>query len=101
MEKISADMKKMSLYDLSEIKDSSYDVVFTSAVLMHIPEEAIHNILENTVRIAKKFIVHLELHAFSNNEYVYYEKLSKRKFRDRWCRDYFQAYNGLVEEKKN
>ena len=99
-EDIQADLKTMSLYDIDRIPEKSYDVVFTSAVLMHLPPDNLNTILKNFKRIACKFVIHLELHAFSKSEYLYYKKLAQKKFRDRWCRDYFMAYNEIFEESK-
>jgi len=99
-ENIQADLKTMSLYNIDTIPEKSYDVVFTSAVLMHLPPDNLNIVLKNFKRIACKFIIHLELHAFSESEYLYHKKLTQKRFRDRWCRDYFTAYNGIIEESK-
>lgn len=65
-ENIQADLETMSLYDINKIPGKSYDVVFTSAVLMHLPPDNLNIVLKNFKRIACKFIIHLELHAFQN-----------------------------------
>ena len=84
-----------SIYELSKVPDKSIDIVFTSAVMMHIPNEFIQQVAENLARIAKRAVVHLELHALSPHEQLYYDRLSERNFSDRWCRNYAELYQEI------
>lgn len=42
--------------------DSSFDLVFTRGVLIHIQENEVDNVLNELVRISKKWILNLEYH---------------------------------------
>ena len=71
-----------SIYDLDNIESKSIDVVFTSGVLMHIASDKISYIKANLNRIAKKAIIHYELHGPSN-EFDFH----------RYPRDYAEVYS--------
>lgn len=81
-----------SLYDLSQFKDKSFDLVFTRGVLLHISHEKVGYIIENMLRIANKFVFNMEFneknnrvmrhsgnipHAFSHNFKSLYSSLGK------------------------
>lgn len=67
-ERLGAKFKLLSssIYELDRIESDSVDVVFTSGVLMHIPGEALPEIKANMLRIARKAIIHYELHGPSH-----------------------------------
>ena len=51
--------QKGSIADLS-FEDSSFDLVFTRGVLIHIPTKDLDNVLKEFVRISKKWILNFE-----------------------------------------
>lgn len=67
--KVNADMRVQSIYDLSNFKDNSYDLVFTCTCLIHIPSERISNILQEMCRISKKFVINIEDNGAENKIY--------------------------------
>ena len=77
-----------SLYNLDDLDTNSVDVAFSSAVLMHLPNDRIKEVVSNMVRIARSRVVLMELHAEAPWEIKYFDSLNRRKFRDRWVRDY-------------
>ena len=72
-----------SIYELDDIESASIDVVFTSGVLMHIPGEELSKIKANIERIARKAIIHYELHGPSHDFDFH-----------RYPRDYRELYSG-------
>lgn len=73
-----------SLYDLSIFPDQSFDVVFSSGVLMHIPRHKVEHVIREMNRIAKIAVVHFELDGPSH-DFDYH----------RYPRDYEKIYNNL------
>ena len=62
-----------NLYDLSAFATDSFDVVFTSGVLMHIPHDRAKTVVSEMHRIASRAVVHFELdgpsHGFDFHRY--------------------------------
>ena len=87
----SIEFSVLSLYELKSIKDNSVDIVFTSGVLMHVPNDKVVGVINEMHRIAKKAVIHFELHGPSNN-FDYH----------RYPRDYKKLYEtiGLVKKYK-
>jgi SAM-dependent methyltransferase len=56
-----------SIYELNGLQDASFDVVFTSGVLMHVPHERVGGIVREMTRIARGAVVHFELHGPAND----------------------------------
>jgi len=56
-----------SLYDLSGYADGSFDVVFTSGVLMHVPHDSVEATVREMHRLARRAVVHFELDGPSNS----------------------------------
>lgn len=75
---------------LSKFLDKSFDVVFSSAVLMYVRQEDIKNVLSNMLRIAKKGIMLLEMHADNQKKY-----LGELYPPSNWKRDYRKIFNEL------
>ena len=73
-----------NIYNTSDIKDNSIEVVYTSGVLMHIPHEKVRGIIQEMHRIAKYSVVHFELHGTSN-DFDYH----------RYPRDYEKLYGKM------
>jgi SAM-dependent methyltransferase len=80
----SADLKVGSLYDLSQHADSSFDVVFTSGVLMHVPHDEVEATIREMHRLARRAVVHFELHGPSHSFDFH-----------RYPRDYGQLYERM------
>jgi SAM-dependent methyltransferase len=57
-----ADLKVGSLYDLSQHADGSFDVVFSSGVMMHVPHDEVEATIREMHRLARRAVVHFELH---------------------------------------
>jgi ubiquinone/menaquinone biosynthesis C-methylase UbiE len=53
--------------DLSAFADDSMDIVFTCGVLMHVPHDKVVAILRQMHRIARRAVIHFELHGPSNS----------------------------------
>lgn len=75
---------------LSKFSDKSFDVVFSSAVLMYVRPEDIKNVLNNMVRISKKGVLLLEMHEDNQKKYLgeFYPPSN-------WKRDYRRIFNEL------
>lgn len=58
-----ANLMVKSIYDLSDFLDNSFDLVFTSCVLIHIPPDKVEGILKEMKRICKYFVVNIEHHS--------------------------------------
>ena len=95
-EGIFCDLQQCSIYDLSEYEDNSFDVVFTSVVLLHIPDESIGSVISELYRIAKKSLVFLELNVEYPWDEAYFEKVHL-SYGDRWAKN----YRRLVQENTN
>jgi ubiquinone/menaquinone biosynthesis C-methylase UbiE len=89
VEKIDAEFVVGSIYDLSKFEDKSFDLVFTCAVLVHIPSEKIEDIIKNMKRMSRKFIFNIESNGKSRvmtvaNDVPY-----------AWWTDYVSIYKSL------
>jgi hypothetical protein len=73
-----------SIYDLAHIPSQSVDIVLTSGVLMHVPEEKVGGVIREAHRIARMAVVHFELHGPSHS-FDYH----------RYPRDYGALYSTL------
>jgi hypothetical protein len=73
-----------SLYELTGHSDGSADVVFTSGVLMHVPNAELDAVVQDMHRIAARAVVHFELHGPSH-EFDFH----------RYPRDYAAVYARL------
>ncbi len=94
---VRAKFRNRSMLNLNEYPSKSHDVVFTYAVLMHVPgKEVREQVIPNALRIARKFVVHSELHAFSEREAEYYKSIANTQMKDREWRDYFSLYSEFV-----
>jgi ubiquinone/menaquinone biosynthesis C-methylase UbiE len=76
-----------SIYDLSDFEDNSYDMVFTSSVLFHIPTERVLPIIKEMKRIASKFIFNIERYTKSERIVVWRDGTPHQ-----WGTDYVKAY---------
>jgi SAM-dependent methyltransferase len=56
------DVNEGSIYELRHIPPKSIDVVFTSGVLMHVPSDRVESVIRSAHRIARKAVIHFELH---------------------------------------
>ena len=79
-----------SLYDLSSFEDASFDLVFTSSVLFHIPSDKAPGIIAEQKRIAKRFIFNIECHGPDGKIIVKREGIPHQ-----WSTDYVKIYKGL------
>jgi ubiquinone/menaquinone biosynthesis C-methylase UbiE len=61
IEHVDAEFVVGSLYDLSCFADKSFDLVFTCAVLVHLPESKVSGILSEMARISKHFVFNIEM----------------------------------------
>jgi len=52
-------------YHFNNFPDKSFDIVFTDALLMYVPPVKIENMIKDIIRIARKGILFLEFHSFS------------------------------------
>jgi SAM-dependent methyltransferase len=80
----SADVGTGSLYDVSGRPEASVDVVFTSGVLMHVPHDRVTGVVLEMHRIARRAVVHFELHGPSHDFDFH-----------RYPRDYAELYSSL------
>lgn len=87
VEKNPAEFIVGSLYDLSQFDDNSFDIVFTSSVLFHIPSEKVPGVIKEMSRIASKFIFNIERHSKVEKAVVWREEVPHQ-----WTADYEQAY---------
>ena len=81
------ELKCGSIYELSGYPDSSIDIVYTAGVLMHIPHDKAKSVIAEMHRIAKKAVIHFELHGPAN-DFDYH----------RYPRDYNQIYEEIGEK---
>jgi SAM-dependent methyltransferase len=79
-----ASVQQGSIYDLAHLPSRSVDIVLTSGVLMHVPEERVGGVIREARRIARKAVVHFELHGPSHS-FDYH----------RYPRDYGALYSKL------
>lgn len=82
--------------DLNEFKDNSFDVIFTDAVLIYVKRDAIHGVIKEMLRIARKGLVFVEEHDFE-------QQLGDRQglgvfTRGLWVRDYAALLKQFVPE---
>jgi ubiquinone/menaquinone biosynthesis C-methylase UbiE len=84
------DIKVASIYETSHIPSQSVDIVFSAGVLMHIPEDKVGDIIKEMNRIAKKVVLHFELHGPSHT-FDYH----------RYPRDYEKKYINLFQNKES
>lgn len=73
-----------SMYDLAGFPNESFDVVFTSGVLMHTPGDRIATLIREMHRIARRAVIHFELDG-PTHDFDYH----------RYPRDYQQVYRTL------
>jgi ubiquinone/menaquinone biosynthesis C-methylase UbiE len=75
------DIKISSIYETSHIESNSIDIVYTAGVLMHIPEDKVNGIINEMNRIAKKAVIHFELHGPSHSfDYHRYPRFYDEKY---------------------
>jgi SAM-dependent methyltransferase len=79
-----------SLYDLSDFEDDSFDLVFTSSVLFHIPSDKAPGIIAEQKRIARGFIFNIECHGSDGKVIVKREGTPHQ-----WSTDYIKIYKNL------
>lgn len=84
--------------DLSQFKDKSFDIILTDAVLIYIKRGAIHKVIKEILRIARKGIVLVECHDFE-------QQLGDRQglgvfTRGLWIRDYVALLKQFVPEER-
>jgi SAM-dependent methyltransferase len=80
----SAEIESGSLYELGRKPEGSVDVVFTSGVLMHVPHDRVTGVVLEMHRIARRAVVHFELHGPSHDFDFH-----------RYPRDYAELYSSL------
>ncbi len=76
-------LKKGDENSLNDIETNSYDVVFTSSVLNHIPDEVFPPIIENLKRISKKHIIFMEANVDKEPDY-YHHNYECFGFKNTW-----------------
>ena len=81
-----------SIYDLSRFEKNSFDMVFTSCVLIHIPPEKIKGIIKEMKRISKFFTIHMEHHSEEECVTRYHNDNPHR-----WAHNYIKAYDGALK----
>ena len=62
VDKNPAELVAGDLMDLSRFEDKSFDLVFTSGVLLYLSPTDVIKVLKETIRISKRFIFNIELH---------------------------------------
>ena len=94
---VRVDMSVKRLQDLVDVEGKSVDVVYTSAVLQHIPPEFIPDILRNMIRISKKYVVLYELHGFSPADAFVHRLFIEAvpALDGRWIHDYWSILSSL------
>lgn len=75
-------------------KEKSYDVVYTSGVMIHQAPECLDILIDNIIKIGKKYIVHFE--DIGNNELISGEKIYNPEWRNSkqflWRNDLVSIY---------
>ncbi len=79
-----------SLYDLSGFDDNSFDLVFTSSVLFHIPTDKVKGIIAEQMRIAKRFIFNIERHGKKESVFI-----ERQGIPHQWVTNYIKIYQEL------
>ena len=54
-----ADLRCMDLHNIMQL-DDSFDIIFTSGVLIHVPPENIVQVVDNFIALAGKYVMHIE-----------------------------------------
>jgi ubiquinone/menaquinone biosynthesis C-methylase UbiE len=83
--------------ELGDFQDTSFDVVFTDAVLMYIGPDKIKNVIKEMIRVTRLALILLEWHDFDSDHRdqglgVYY--------RGAWRRDYVALLKQFVREEQ-
>jgi hypothetical protein len=89
---VNAELRLSSLYDLSAIESDSYDVVIASAVLQHIPEDQIENVVREVGRIARSRVIVIDMHLFAPFGSAHHPPKPQRAavfLKDRWPREWW------------
>jgi len=96
-----SDLLCMDLYDMDDIKET-YDIVFSSGVLIHVPTDNIKDVLEKMIRRANKYVMHIEQNG--NNELAAGPKHLKPKYKSsdqwQWNNDIIGTYKDLGYDPK-
>ncbi len=86
----SVDLREQSLYELDNFAPDSADIVLTSGVLIHIPPQQVRTVVASALRIARKAVIMVELHAFVP------ELESDLARPGKWCRSFWELLSGLT-----
>jgi ubiquinone/menaquinone biosynthesis C-methylase UbiE len=100
-ESIEVDMRVQNLKELSAIGPNSVDCCFSRAVLQHLPPESYEAAIKDMYRIARKYVVCLELHPFSEAERIFHAKQLQKKYGDRIQRNYWDEFKNLGASEEN
>jgi pseudaminic acid biosynthesis-associated methylase len=89
----------ISASDLSLFENNSFDLVFTSGVLIHINPNELLNVMSEVTRVSRKYVWGFEYFSSSHTEVTYRDK-SDLLWRDNYAAMY-EVYYGLklVKEK--
>ena len=95
------DLLCMDLHDMDNIKES-YDIVFSSGVLIHIIPDDLKSVCEKMLRRANKYVMHIE--ECGNEEVVkgpkYMNPIRKESNQVQWAPDLISIYKQLGYEPK-
>jgi pseudaminic acid biosynthesis-associated methylase len=83
----------ISASDLSLFENNSFDLVFTSGVLIHINPNELLNVMSEVTRVSKKYVWGFEYFSSSHTEVTYRDK-SDLLWRDNYAAMY-EVYYGL------
>ena len=84
--------------ELEKFQDKSFDIVFTSALLIYIGPDKIEEVIKGMVRITKRALVLIELHLFDSRGRP---KDALGIYRhDNWVRDYAALFKQFIPEEK-
>lgn len=76
-------------------ESNSFDLVFTSGVLIHISPENIIKVIKEIIRCSKKYIWGYEYYS-ENYEMIQYRDQKNLMWRADFCRKYLEASNDIV-----
>lgn len=89
-------LEARSLYDIDITK--KFDVVIATAVLQHIPPDAINQVLNSIFKIVKKRMILIDLHTF--RPLAEDIKKHNKKYWDRWARDWWETLATYIPKEK-
>ena len=88
------ELKEGKADELFQFSDKSFDIVLTDAVLMYLGPDKIERVIKEMIRIAKKALVLVEWHIFSEGKDIYDPHIGV------WKRDYLSLLNKFFPKEK-